>query len=162
LAAFQRGFVAVRAAAQTIVRFTSKERSDVTRQRRQENQFTFIDSPLPAFSRQHGLRVSAPATITLLDNLGSPGDSRAERYTVDEATRTARLTHSYGSTPAVVTEIGGSVQNLPGSRTLVSFGTAGRVEEYDEAGRVMWRIEAAITEWLMSSRCPLEVRSRRT
>jgi len=37
--------------------------------------------------------------------------------------------------------IGGSVQSLPGGHTLVSFGTAGRVEEYDAAGRVVWRFE---------------------
>jgi hypothetical protein len=41
----------------------------------------------------------------------------------------------------VVTEIGGSVQDVAGGRTLVSFGTAGRVEEYDAAGRVTWRID---------------------
>jgi hypothetical protein len=105
------------------------------------NQFTFLDSPIPAFSGQHSARVSAPGAIMILDNLGSPGESRAERYTVDEAARTARLAHSYSSIPAVVTQIGGSVQSLPGGRTLVSFGTAGRVEEYDAAGRVMWAIE---------------------
>jgi len=60
---------------------------------------------------------------------------------VDDASRTARLTQSYGSIPAVLTQLGGSVQDLGGGRTLVSFGTAGRVEEYDAAGRVMWRIE---------------------
>jgi hypothetical protein len=59
---------------------------------------------------------------------------------MDEAARTARLAHSYSSIPGVVTQIGGSVQNLSAGRTLVSFGTAGRVEEYDAAGRVMWAI----------------------
>jgi hypothetical protein len=60
---------------------------------------------------------------------------------VDEAARTAQLAHSYGSTPGVVTQIGGSVQSLSGGRTLVSFGTAGRVEEYDVTGEVKWAIE---------------------
>jgi hypothetical protein len=105
------------------------------------NQFTFLDSLSPVFSGQHSARISAPDELMILDNLGSPGESRAERYTVDEAGRTARLAHSYSSIPHVVTQIGGSVQNLPGGRTLVSFGTAGRVEEYDAAGRVMWGIE---------------------
>jgi hypothetical protein len=41
----------------------------------------------------------------------------------------------------VRTEIGGSVQPLDDGRTLVSFGTAGRVEEYDAADRVLWHIE---------------------
>ncbi|MFN2399003.1 MAG: arylsulfotransferase family protein [Gemmatimonadaceae bacterium] len=105
------------------------------------NQFTFVDTPVPAFSRQHSARMPALGALLLLDNVGNPGESRAERYAVDEATRTARLAHSYGSIPGVVTQIGGSVQSLPGGRTLVSFGTAGRVEEYDASGQVMWRIE---------------------
>lgn len=105
------------------------------------NQFTFLDTPMPAFSRQHSARASAPGTLLLLDNVGDPAESRAERYTVDEATRTARLAHSYGSIPGVVTQIGGSVQPLASGRTLVSFGTAGRVEEYDATGRMTWRID---------------------
>lgn len=105
------------------------------------NQFAFLDLPSPVFSGQHSARISAPDQLVILDNLGSPGESRAERYTLDEGGRIARLSHSYSSIPHVVTQIGGSVQNLPGGRTLVSFGTAGRVEEYDAAGRVMWGIE---------------------
>jgi hypothetical protein len=40
----------------------------------------------------------------------------------------------------VLTQLGGSVQDLGRGRTLVSFGTAGRVQEYDNAGRVVWQI----------------------
>ena len=105
------------------------------------NQFLVIDSPSPVFSRQHGVRSTGPGTIVLLDNLGDPRQSRAERYTIDAASRIARLTSAYASTPAVVTQIGGSAQPLDGDRVLVSFGTAGRVEEYDAAGNVVWRIE---------------------
>jgi hypothetical protein len=104
------------------------------------NQFTFTDSPVPAFAHQHGVRSVAPGTLVLLDNLGNALESRAEHYAIDEVTRTARLVRAYSSTPSAVTLIGGSVQPLAGGRTLVSFGTAGRVEEYDADGRVVWRI----------------------
>lgn len=104
------------------------------------NQFTFDGTSMPAFARQHSARALAPGELVLLDNLGDPSESRAERYALDEASRSARLIHSYGSTPGVVTQIGGSVQALAGQRTLVSFGTAGRVEEYDASGRIVWRI----------------------
>ena len=53
--------------------------------------------------------------------------------------RTARLVQSFG-TPGVSTTIGGSVQALPDGHTLVSFGTAGRVEEYDARGQIVWQI----------------------
>jgi hypothetical protein len=104
------------------------------------NQFAFLDAPDPPYAGQHSARVSAPGELLLLDNLGDPAASRAERYAVDEYTRTARLVASYGPAPGVVTLIGGSVQALPNDHALVSFGTAGRVEEYDPAGRVVWRI----------------------
>ena len=103
------------------------------------NQFTF-QSTAPVFVHQHGLRAYASGALALLDNLGNPAESRAERYTLDEAHRTATLVQSYGASPPAVTQIGGSVQSLPNGRTLVSFGTAGRVEEYDATGRVTWRI----------------------
>jgi hypothetical protein len=105
------------------------------------NQYAFYDTATPAFSRQHGVRACGPGTLLLLDNVGDPTASKAERYVIDEASRTARLVHAYGSASSVVTEIGGSVQTLTDGRTLVSFGTAGRVEEYDVSGRLTWRIE---------------------
>jgi hypothetical protein len=104
------------------------------------NEFTFVDAPTPSFAGQHSARVYAPGALMLLDNIGDPTESRAEWYTIDEQTRTARLVQSHG-TPGVITLIGGSVQSLPGGHTLASFGTAGRVEEYDADGRVVWRID---------------------
>ncbi len=105
------------------------------------NQFTFLDTPAPAFAHQHGVRIAGGSTFVILDNIGNPSESRAERYVVSETARTVRLSHSYGSTPGVTTQIGGSVQPLAGGRTLVSFGTEGRVEEYDAQGRLTWSIQ---------------------
>jgi hypothetical protein len=105
-----------------------------------KNQFAF-DSPGVPFAGQHGARMSSPGHLILLDNVSNSVESRSKSYTVDEPTRTARLAISYGSVPGVVTQIGGSVQSLPGDRTLVSFGTTGRVEEYDASGRMTWHIE---------------------
>ena len=104
------------------------------------NEFTFVDAPTPSFAGQHSARAYAPGALMLLDNIGDPTESRAEWYTIDERTRMAWLVRSRG-TPGVSTLIGGSVQSLPGGHTLVSFGTAGRVEEYDAAGGVVWRID---------------------
>ena len=104
------------------------------------NEFAFEGTPMPAFAHQHSVR-SAGGAVVILDNVGDPSESRAERYIVDAATRTARLAQAYASVPGVVTQIGGSVQPLPHGRTLVSFGTEGRVEEYDADGRITWHIE---------------------
>jgi hypothetical protein len=104
------------------------------------NQFTFLDAETPAFAHQHSARMIAPGELILLDNLGDRTESRAERYLLNETARTARLAHSHAPRPTVITEIGGSVQRGD-DRTLVSFGTAGRVEEYDDTGAVVWRID---------------------
>ncbi len=105
------------------------------------NQFAFEDAPTPGFSFQHGVRVTAPEHLLLLDNLGDPAGSRAERYVYDAALHTARLIASYGPDPGVTASLGGSTQDLPGGRTLVSFGPGGRVEEYDASGAMVWHIE---------------------
>ncbi len=105
------------------------------------NQFTFLDAPTPSFSRQHGMRLAGPGGLVLLDNLGDPAASRAERYRYDAGLRTARLMGSYGPSSPVTALLGGSAQDLPSGRTLVSFGTAGRVQEYDASGRVVWQID---------------------
>ncbi len=106
-----------------------------------KNQFTLEGGLNPPFAQQHSARFVSANEIVLLDNVGNPGESRAERYVIDGSTKSARLIASYGSSPGVVTAIGGSVQSLPGGRLLASFGTAGRVEEYDSTGRVVWRID---------------------
>jgi hypothetical protein len=102
--------------------------------------FAFEDGARPPFSRQHGVRTAGAGHILLLDNHGEPGGSRAERYEVDETARRLRLVGAYGPEPGVTAQVGGTVQSLPGGRTLVSFGSGGRVEEYDAAGNVVWRI----------------------
>src|SRR5439155_5710074 len=94
-----------------------------------------------SFSFQHGVRLSARDPLLLLDALGDTSGSRPERSEYDAPLRTARQTGSYGSSPAVTAALGGSAQDLSGGRPLVSFGPAGRVEEYDASGQVVWRIE---------------------
>jgi hypothetical protein len=106
------------------------------------NQFTFQNTPTPWFVGQHGVRATGPGRLLLLDNLGDPVASRAERYAYDAAARTARLVGFSGSLPPVTAQLGGTTQDLPGGHTLVSFGSGGRVEEYDASGNVVWRIEA--------------------
>ncbi len=110
------------------------------------NEFVFqnledTEPGLPPFSSQHGLRVTGPGSFVLLDNLGHPGGSRAERYSYDVLFRAATLTASYGGESGVVAQVGGTTQDLPAGHLLVSYGNGGRVEEYDAGGRVVWRIE---------------------
>ena len=104
------------------------------------NQFTFENTAEPGFARQHGVRATGAGGLVLLDNLGDPVASRAERYVIDENWRTAWLMSSFASSKGAVAQIGGTTQSLPGVRTLVSFGSGGSVEETDASGNVVWKI----------------------
>jgi outer membrane protein assembly factor BamB len=104
------------------------------------NQFTWEGTTSPAFVGQHGVRVTGPGELLVLDNLGHSDGSRAERYRYDEATRTVRLVQSYVAGEGVVAQVGGTTQSLPGGHVLVTFGNGGRLMEYDAEGRVVWRI----------------------
>jgi hypothetical protein len=104
------------------------------------NEFAFQGTATPAFSRQHSVRVAGAGRLLLLDNVGDPMESRGERFVIDESSRTARLVQAVSAGPGFVTAIGGGVQDVPGGRTLVAFGTAGRVAEYDADGNVVWSI----------------------
>jgi outer membrane protein assembly factor BamB len=106
-----------------------------------KNQFTFLDTPMPAFARQHGLRVTTGGLLQLLDNMGDPQASRAERYLVDTAAKTVRLVAAHAANPAALAQLGGTTQELPDGRLLVAYGNGNRVEEYDQSGQVVWRIE---------------------
>ncbi|MGI9038254.1 MAG: arylsulfotransferase family protein [Gemmatimonadota bacterium] len=96
------------------------------------NQFTITD-PVRAFERQHGLRVVEPGLIQFLDN-GTMSPSRLVRYEIDETAMTADLVWDFADAMNAFSPIGGSTEVLPGGGGLVSFGTAGRVDEVDANG----------------------------
>jgi hypothetical protein len=104
------------------------------------NQLTFDDVTAPAFVGQHGLRATGAGQLMLLDNLGEPLGSRAERYEVDDVRHVAHLSGSFAAPPGLIGLIGGSTQSLPDGHTLVSFGNGNAVQEYDTQGNVVWRI----------------------
>jgi hypothetical protein len=104
------------------------------------NQFSFeVAQPAP-FVRQHGARSLGGGQLLLLDNLGHTVGSRAERYTLDESLRSARLSGTFASSAGLVAQVGGTTQALGGGHTLVSYGSGAGVEEYDASGRVVWRL----------------------
>lgn len=105
-----------------------------------QNTITFENTAMPAFTHQHGLRVVGAGQVMVLDNLGESAGSRAERYEVDDARRSARLLDAYGSSARLVAQVGGSTQALPGGNVLVSFGSGGGLQEYDAAGNLVWKL----------------------
>jgi hypothetical protein len=85
--------------------------------------------------------MTASGELVLLDNFGETTGSRAERYAVNEAGRSAALTQAYAPGSNVRAVLGGATQNLPGGHTLVAFGDGGILQEYDASGAVAWEIQ---------------------
>jgi hypothetical protein len=103
------------------------------------NQFTFTGPAETGFARMHNERAIGPNSFIILDNVGGAA-SRFERYSWTLNGMDAGLDQAYVSSPPVLTNIGGSVQRAGPGRWLVSFGTQGRVEEFDDAGFKKWQI----------------------
>ena len=120
------------------------------------NQFTFPAGD-PPFVGQHGVR-AAPDGFVVLDNLGEVTGTRAERYEIDDASRSARLTGWYHPAAATVAELGGAIQGLPDGHLLVAFGSGAAVRCRSTTARRGWcgRSRAArdmCTEHSGSGRC---------
>jgi hypothetical protein len=103
------------------------------------NQFTLPEAGAP-FVRQHGMRVIGPGRLQVLDNLGQQDGTRVEQYAYSPSALTASRTAAMSAAPAVTAVLGGATQRLPGGRTLAAYGNGNRVQEYDDAGNVVWEI----------------------
>jgi hypothetical protein len=103
------------------------------------NEFTLLNDPKGSFERQHGVRLSAPGQIQMLDN-GTGAPSRFVRYLINPAARTALLIVQFIDTPTTFTAVGGATQYYGNGHALVTFGRAGRVIEVDEAGNRAWEL----------------------
>ena len=66
--------------------------------------------------------------------------TRVERYDYSASARTAARSGALSSAPSVTALLGGATQHLPGQRTLAAYGNGNRVQEYSEAGQVVWEI----------------------
>ena len=80
--------------------------------------------------------------------------SRAVEYTLDLEQRRAELAWEHFDHPPVYIISGGDVTRLPGGTTLVTWSSAGMLDEVDETGHVLWRLYTRVgygfgfTEWI--------------
>jgi hypothetical protein len=86
------------------------------------------------------MRVIGPGRLQVLDNLGQQDGTRVEQYAYSPSALTASRTAAMSAAPAVTAVLGGATQRLPGGRTLAAYGNGNRVQEYDDAGNVVWEI----------------------
>ncbi|MEO5570735.1 MAG: aryl-sulfate sulfotransferase [Bacteroidia bacterium] len=88
-----------------------------------QNQFTFVNRPLP-FYAQHDIRRVSNGHITLYDNGNyiTPHGGRGLEFALDETNKIATQTWDYMYDSTISSNSLGSVQRLENSKTLVNFG----------------------------------------
>ncbi len=123
-----------------------------------KNQFTFVNDPSQGFSHQHGIRRLPNGNIILFDNgnLHSPPESRAVEYRLDERGKIAELVWEYRHQPPLYGFALGFAQRLANGNTLISFGTAQRVIEVDQAGTKRWELSIRGSQMFVYRACRID------
>ncbi len=106
--------------------------------------FTDGDGETLFFIHQHQFQRLSDS-ILIFDN-GSPeaNASRAVEYTLDVDAGEVGLAWSYEPDPDVYSFSLGDVSRLEGGNTLVTFSTAGQVQEVTPAGEVVWELSMGL------------------
>ncbi|HEU0256670.1 MAG TPA: arylsulfotransferase family protein [Microbacteriaceae bacterium] len=103
----------------------------------------FTVQPDAAFAWQHDARRQPDGTITLFDNhlySGTNGQSHGKRFRLDETARTATLLTDLTFNRHLGTAMG-SVQPMADGHTLVGWGVAPFVTEFDANGEVVYQAD---------------------
>jgi hypothetical protein len=127
----------------------------------ENNQFTFIDDPIPlGFAFQHDARRIANGNLTLFNNGNflPLQESSSKEYELDEVNMTAKLVWSYthpwinGITP-LFGRASGSTQRLANGNTLIGWGTVltnptlPNATEVDPQGNITWEMAFDSAGW---------------
>ncbi len=102
---------------------------------------TFRLGPGAVFAWQHDARRQGDGTITLFDDQAAPAvgkESRAIRFRLDPARKTATLLASYVAPGGVLAGSQGNAQMLPNGHLLVGWGAIPRITEFDSTGSVVY------------------------
>jgi Arylsulfotransferase (ASST) len=104
------------------------------------NQFQIRSDPMGGFLGQHDVQILPSGNLLMLDDhfRGAPGPARAVEYSLDAENRIAQLVWQYSPATTVISPIMGSAQRLANGTTVVGFGAAGRVDEVESGGTVLW------------------------
>lgn len=109
-----------------------------------DSDFATADGSKDLLDEQHQFDVIGDE-ILVFDNRPDLFDgSRVVRYRLDEATGTATLLWEYQSDPSFSCYALGDVQQLASGNTLVTWSTAGQVEELGKDGAPVWRLNVEL------------------
>ena len=100
--------------------------------------------PGARFAWQHDADWRPDGTLSLFDNQAASADliesdqSRGLILKLDERAGTATLVREFTHPAGLLAQSQGNLQNLPGGRVLVGWGSMPHLSEYDEQGRLVF------------------------
>ena len=98
----------------------------------------------PPFADQHGFEILGGSMLIFDNGTVSRYESQALDVAFDTVTWTAEPTWSYLSDPPVFVPAGGDVKRLPSGNTLVTWSTAGQIDEVDADDQCVWKANLAL------------------
>lgn len=109
-----------------------------------DSDYEFAGGGIPAFTVQHQFQFLGDSLL-LFDN-GTPTtqESRALELALDRDAGVVTKTWSYVTDPSLYCPAMGDVSRLPNGNTLVTWGSAGQMEEVTGAGERVWQLNTAI------------------
>ncbi len=96
------------------------------------------------FSHQHQFDVLDNGILMFDNGLEIDMDSRAVEYSLDQHSMQAEQVWSYHAEPALYTYAGGDASRLPEGGTVISWGTAGQLDELDPDGQLVRRLNTQL------------------
>jgi Arylsulfotransferase (ASST) len=101
-------------------------------------------SDAPLFQRQHQFEIDGDRILVFDNSTVSHGQSRVVEYELDAGAGIAQRTWTYESDPSLYSMVLGDVARLPNDHVLVTWSTAGVVEEVDTDSQVVWKLQTQI------------------
>lgn len=97
------------------------------------------------FSAQHGFHVLGDDRLVVFVN-SEPivAESTVMEIVIDEGAMTAELVWEYRPDPKMFSHSLGDVWRFDSGNTLVTFSNSGQIDEVDESGELLWRLNAGL------------------
>jgi len=97
------------------------------------------------FSAQHGFQVLGDDRLVVFVN-SEPmvAESTVMEIVIDEGAMTAELVWEYHPDPTMFSHSLGDVWRFDSGNTLVTYSNSGQIDEVDESGELLWRLNAGL------------------
>jgi len=107
-----------------------------------QSSFTLPDGGKELFVHQHQFDLVDGGIVVFDNGAAEKLDSRAVEYALDESAGTATRVWEHHADPPLFCAAMGDVERLDNGNTLITWSSAGRIDEVTPGGEVVWRLNS--------------------